>query len=146
MEEEVRRFYERAASRATDTHIRQLLDDLAAEERSHESRAEQLEKTELKPDVRRQEEDARMRLLVLQIVQPGLAGLMDGSVSTLVPVFAAAFSTRSSWTAFAVGLADRELLTATARPATPGDVGNSIPTAWPIRGVRYPVHGRGFRG
>lgn len=105
MEEEVRRFYERAAARSSDAHIRQLLDDLAAEERSHETRAEQLEKTELKPDVRRQEEDARRRLFVLQIVQPGLAGLMDGSVSTLAPVFAAAFATRNSWTAFAVGLA-----------------------------------------
>ncbi|HVP52335.1 MAG TPA: ferritin family protein [Terriglobales bacterium] len=105
MEEETRRFYERAAARATDVHIRQLLDDLAQEERSHETRAEQLEKAELKPDVRRQEEEARRRLLVLQIVQPGLAGLMDGSVSTLAPVFAAAFATRNSWTAFAVGLA-----------------------------------------
>jgi len=105
MEEEVRRFYERAAARTTDVHIRQLLDDLAAEERFHEYRAEQLEKTELQPDVQRQEEDARKRLFVLQIVQPGLAGLMDGSVSTLAPVFAAAFATRNSWTAFAVGLA-----------------------------------------
>jgi rubrerythrin len=105
MEEEVRRFYERAAARSSDPHIRQLLDDLAAEERSHETRAQQLEKTALKPDVRLQEEDARRRLFVLQIVQPGLAGLMDGSVSTLAPVFAAAFATRNSWTAFAVGLA-----------------------------------------
>jgi rubrerythrin len=105
MEEEVRRFYERAAVRATDASIRQLLDDLANEERSHECRAEQLEKTQLQPDVRRQEEDARKRLFVLQIVQPGLAGLMDGSVSTLAPVFAAAFATHDSWTAFAVGLA-----------------------------------------
>jgi rubrerythrin len=105
MEEETRQFYERAAMRTTDAHIRQLLDDLAQEERSHECRAEQLEKTELKPDVRRQEEEARRRLLILQIVQPGLAGLMDGSVSTLAPVFAAAFATRNSWTAFAVGLA-----------------------------------------
>ena len=105
MEEEVRRFYERAAARATDASIRQLLDDLANEERSHECRAEQLEKTQLQPDVRRQEEEARKKLFVLQIVQPGLAGLMDGSVSTLAPVFAAAFATRNSWTAFAVGLA-----------------------------------------
>ncbi|MGC2324076.1 MAG: rubrerythrin, partial [Terriglobales bacterium] len=89
----------------TDVHIRQLLDDLAAEERFHEYRAEQLGKTELNPNVQRQEEDARKRLFVLQIVQPGLAGLMDGSVSTLAPVFAAAFATHNSWTAFAVGLA-----------------------------------------
>ena len=105
MEEEVRQFYERAAARTSDANIRQLLDDLAAEERSHEHRAEQLEKAELKPDMRREEEAARRRLFVLQIVQPGLAGLMDGSVSTLAPVFAAAFATRNSWTAFAVGLA-----------------------------------------
>jgi rubrerythrin len=105
MEEEVRQFYEKAAARATDASIRQLLDDLAEEERSHECRAESLEKDTLKPDVRQQEEEARKRLFVLQIVQPGLAGLMDGSVSTLAPVFAAAFATRNSWTAFAVGLA-----------------------------------------
>jgi hypothetical protein len=42
---------------------------------------------------------------VLQIIQPGLAGLMDGSVSTLAPVFAAAFATRNSWDAFLVGMA-----------------------------------------
>ena len=42
---------------------------------------------------------------MLQIVQPGLAGLMDGSVSTLAPVFAAAFATRNSWDAFLVGMA-----------------------------------------
>jgi rubrerythrin len=104
MEEETRRFYETAAARASDASIRQLLDDLSQEERSHEYRAESLEK-EIKPDVRRQEEEARRRLFVLQIVQPGLAGLMDGSVSTLAPVFAAAFSTHNGWTAFVVGLA-----------------------------------------
>ena len=105
MEEETRRFYETEAARTTDVHIRQLLDDLAQEERSHECRAQQLEKTELQPDVRLQEEEARKKLLILQIVQPGLAGLMDGSVSTLAPVFAAAFATRISWDAFLVGLA-----------------------------------------
>lgn len=104
MEEETRRFYETAAARASDASIRQLLDDLGQEERSHEYRAESLER-EIQPDVRRQEEEARRRLFVLQIVQPGLAGLMDGSVSTLAPVFAAAFSTHSSWTAFVVGMA-----------------------------------------
>jgi erythrin-vacuolar iron transport family protein len=105
MEEETRRFYERAAAQATDASVRQLLDDLAQEERSHEYRVEELEKDKLKADVRRQEEEARRKLLVLQIVQPGLAGLMDGSVSTLAPVFAAAFATRSTWAAFVVGLA-----------------------------------------
>ena len=104
MEEETRRFYETAAARASDASIRQLLDDLSQEERSHEYRAASLEK-EIQPNVRRQEEEARRRLFVLQIVQPGLAGLMDGSVSTLAPVFAAAFSTHNPWTAFVVGLA-----------------------------------------
>ncbi len=105
MEVESRRFYEKAAARTQDPGMRQLLDDLAQEERSHESRAEQLEKDKLQPDVRREEEEARRRLFVLQIVQPGLAGLMDGSVSTLAPVFAAAFATKNSWDAFVVGLA-----------------------------------------
>ncbi len=105
MEVESRHFYEKAAAQAHDASIRQLLDDLAQEELSHEHRAEELEKDKLQPDVRRQEEEARRKLVVLQIVQPGLAGLMDGSVSTLAPVFAAAFATRNTWTAFVVGLA-----------------------------------------
>jgi erythrin-vacuolar iron transport family protein len=104
-EVESRRFYERAAARAQDPGIRQLLDDLAQEERSHENRAEELEKDKLRPDVKREEDEANRRLFVLQIVQPGLAGLMDGSVSTLAPVFAAAFATHNSWDAFVVGLA-----------------------------------------
>jgi rubrerythrin len=105
MEVESRRFYEKAAARAQDPGVRQLLDDLAQEERSHEDRAEKLEKDKLRPDVKREEDEANRRLFVLQIVQPGLAGLMDGSVSTLAPVFAAAFATKNSWDAFVVGLA-----------------------------------------
>src|SRR5580693_5064144 len=105
MEVESRRFYEKAAARAQDAGVRQLLDDLAQEERTHEDRAEELEKTELRPDVKSKEDEANRRLFVLQIVQPGLAGLMDGSVSTLAPVFAAAFATHNSHDAFAVGLA-----------------------------------------
>ncbi|MBZ5624299.1 MAG: rubrerythrin [Acidobacteriia bacterium] len=105
MEVESRRFYEKAAARAQDAGARQLLDDLAQEERSHEDRAEKLAADKLQPDVKREEDEARRRLFVLQIVQPGLAGLMDGSVSTLAPVFAAAFATRNSWDAFVVGLA-----------------------------------------
>ena len=105
MELETRLFYEKAAARSEDAHIRQLLDDLAQEERSHEDRAEQLEEDKLGGDVRVKEDAANRRLFVLQIVQPGLAGLMDGSVSTLAPVFAAAFATTDSWTAFRVGLA-----------------------------------------
>ena len=105
MEVESRQFYLRAAARASDAGIRQLLDDLAQEEYSHENRAEELERKLLPPGVKEAEEQARRRLFVLQIVQPGLAGLMDGSGSTLAPVFAAALATRSSWAAFVVGLA-----------------------------------------
>ncbi len=105
MEVETRRFYEKSAARAQDASIRQLLDDLAQEERSHEDRAQELKEEELRPDVQQDEERAQRRLFVLQIVQPGLAGLMDGSVSTLAPVFAAAFATHKSWDAFLVGMA-----------------------------------------
>src|ERR1700676_4265177 len=105
MEVETRRFYEKAAVRTQDASIRQLLDDLANEEREHEERAQELDKQKLPDNVKADEEVAQRRLFVLQIVQPGLAGLMDGSVSTLAPVFAAAFATKSSWTAFLVGLA-----------------------------------------
>ena len=105
MEIETRRFYEKVATRTQDASIRQLLNDLAQEERSHENRAGQLEKDKLGHDVRQEEEVANRRLFVLQIVQPGLAGLMDGSVSTLAPVFAAALATQKSWDAFLVGMA-----------------------------------------
>jgi erythrin-vacuolar iron transport family protein len=105
MEVETRRFYERAAARATDAGIRQLLDDLAQVERTHSTRAEALEREKLGASEKEQEEEAQRRLFLLQIVQPGLAGLMDGSVSTLAPIFAAAFATMSSHDAFTVGLA-----------------------------------------
>ncbi|HTS71523.1 MAG TPA: ferritin family protein [Terriglobia bacterium] len=105
MELETRRFYEHAIEKVTDAGIRKLLGDLAEVERKHTAMAESLEKELVTPDVRRQEEAAQRRLFVLQIIQPGLAGLMDGSVSTLAPVFAAAFATRSSSDAFLVGLA-----------------------------------------
>jgi rubrerythrin len=105
MEVETRRFYERAAAQTKDASIRTLLDDLAQEERTHEDRAGELEAENFRPDIKAKEDEARRRLFVLQIVQPGLAGLMDGSVSTLAPVFAAAFATHSSRDAFTVGLA-----------------------------------------
>ncbi len=104
-EVETQRFYERAAARAQDASIRQLLDDLAQEERSHYDRAEKLEEDNLKSGVHEREQEAQRRLFLLQIVQPGLVGLMDGSVSTLAPIFAAAVATRISWDAFLVGLA-----------------------------------------
>ncbi len=105
IEVETRRFYEKAARRTEDAHVRQLLDDLAQEERTHESRAQELTEQKLSPQVKEDEDRARRRLFILQIVQPGLAGLMDGSVSTLAPVFAAAVATRSTWAAFLVGMA-----------------------------------------
>jgi rubrerythrin len=105
MEMETRQFYEAAMRRTTDAGIRELLGDLAAEEREHTHIAEELEKEKLTTNVRAQEEEARRRLFVLQVVQPGLAGLMDGSVSTLAPLFAAAFATHQSSDAFRVGLA-----------------------------------------
>jgi rubrerythrin len=105
MELETRRFYERAIQHVTDASIRKLLGDLAEVERRHSAMAEAFEKEHLTPDVRTAEEAAQRRLFVLQIIQPGLAGLMDGSVSTLAPLFAAAFATRSSADAFLVGLA-----------------------------------------
>lgn len=105
MEAETKRFYARAARRSQDATIRQLLGDLAAEERRHEAQAEQLEAKYLPVEVREQEHQAERRLFLLQIVQPGLAGLMDGSVSTLAPLFAAAFATQQSWQTFLVGLA-----------------------------------------
>jgi rubrerythrin len=105
MEEETRRFYQKAASRSSDASIRQLLNELAEEERHHENRADELEETELGPDVRANEAANSRKLFVLRVVQPGLAGLMDGSVSTLAPVFAAALATRNTHDAFTVGLA-----------------------------------------
>jgi rubrerythrin len=105
MELEARRFYERAAERATDASIRKLLGDLALEEQKHSAHAASLAEQLATPKVRSEEQVAQRRMFVLQIVQPGLAGLMDGSVSTLAPLFAAAFATRQSWDAFLVGLA-----------------------------------------
>src|SRR5437879_1381284 len=105
MEMETRRFYERATQQVTDVSSRKLLGDLAQAERKHSAMAESLEEKLLTPQARDAEEKAQRRLFVLQIVQPGLAGLMDGSVSTLAPLFAAAFATHSTQAALLVGLA-----------------------------------------
>jgi rubrerythrin len=101
MELETRRYYELAARRTTDAGIRQLLGDLAEEERKHQDTAESIASAELSGA----EQTTAHRLFLLQVVQPGLAGLMDGSVSTLAPLFAAAFATHNSRETFAVGLA-----------------------------------------
>jgi erythrin-vacuolar iron transport family protein len=105
MELETRRFYERALNQTTDADIRKLLGDLAETERRHYATAESLEQEHVPQKVGKEEDEAQRRLFALQVIQPGLAGLMDGSVSTLAPVFAAAFATKNSSDAFLVGLA-----------------------------------------
>jgi len=105
MELETRRFYERAVQQVNDASIRMLLGDLAAVERRHYAAAESLEEKHLTTQAREHEDSTSHRLFVLQVVQPGLAGLMDGSVSTLAPLFAAAFATKNTGDAYLVGLA-----------------------------------------
>jgi rubrerythrin len=105
MEEAAGSFYLRAAKATTDAATRDLLGSLAAAEAGHEQAAEALEERHLTPEARAQEDAAAHRSFVLTWVQPGLAGLMDGSVSTLAPIFATAFATRDPWTTFLVGLA-----------------------------------------
>ncbi|MBV9760847.1 MAG: rubrerythrin [Acidobacteriaceae bacterium] len=104
MESETRRFYTLALQRVTDASTRQLLGDLAEAEAKHTAAADSIEK-QITQDIKRDEDEAYRRTIVLQFIQPGLAGLMDGSVSTLAPLFAAAFATHKSWDAFLVGLA-----------------------------------------
>ncbi len=105
MEIDANRFYVEAAKRTEDASTRKLLDDLAAAEKSHESLAHRLGE-QLVPEIVRSAEDAtERRQFILTYVQPGLAGLMDGSVSTLAPIFAAAFATHDTWSTFLVGLA-----------------------------------------
>jgi rubrerythrin len=105
MEYETAHFYRQAAKSARDASIRELLDRLAEIEEQHENLAEKLSEEILTKEVRGQEEATARRMFVLQYVQPGLAGLMDGSVSTLAPLFAAAFATHNTWETFLVGLA-----------------------------------------
>jgi erythrin-vacuolar iron transport family protein len=98
-------FYLRAAASTTDAETRKLLGDLAAAEAKHEKRAEDLSDQHLGEQPKAQEDHAARRQFILTWVQPGLAGLMDGSVSTLAPIFAVAFATQDTWTTFLVGLA-----------------------------------------
>jgi rubrerythrin len=105
MEMEAARFYGKAGSRITDVSTRELLNKLADEERKHSATAGDLEEKHLTQDARAREDESHRKLFLLQVVQPGLAGLMDGSVSTLAPIFAAAFASHKSWEAFLVGLA-----------------------------------------
>jgi rubrerythrin len=105
METQAERFYRRAADNARDIAVRQLLLELAEAEADHENLAHRLTERILTPGARAREDKAAHRAFVLQYVQPGLAGLMDGSVSTLAPLFAAAFATHNTWQTFLVGLA-----------------------------------------
>lgn len=105
MEMEAVRFYQRAADRTSHAPTRELLNKLADEERKHTEAAGVLEEKHLTEGAKEQEAASRQKLFLLQIVQPGLAGLMDGSVSTLAPLFAAAYATHNTWEAFLVGLA-----------------------------------------
>ncbi len=145
MESETRRFYDFALHRTNDASTRKLLGDLAEAEAKHTAAADTIEKRQLTPEVRHEEDEAYRRTFVLQFVQPGLAGLMDGSVSTLAPVFAAAFATHKSWDAFLVGLAasigagismafaealsDTGLLTGRGKPAVRGLITGVMTTA-----------------
>ena len=105
MEQEARAFYEAAIAQTSDAAVRQLLGDLAAEESKHYELAEEMDEKQRASGAQEKEDDSEKRRFILQIVQPGLAGLMDGSVSTLAPVFAAAFATQQSHYAFVIGLA-----------------------------------------
>jgi rubrerythrin len=105
MELETERFYERALQQVSDASTRKLLGDLAEIERQHYAAAESIEEKQAASGARKEEDTSKKRLFMLQIVQPGLAGLMDGSVSTLAPIFAAALATHETREAFLVGLA-----------------------------------------
>lgn len=104
METQAERFYREAAKRTVDASTRKLLGDLAAEEKVHESLAHRLRDAHLPEETKAGEDASERRQLILTYVQPGLAGLMDGSVSTLAPIFAAAFATQDTWQTFLVGL------------------------------------------
>ena len=105
MERDAEAFYLKAAARTSDADTRKLLGDLAAAEAKHQNRAGELEEEHLDDDTRSSEDRTARRQFLLTWVQPGLAGLMDGSVSTLAPIFATAFATQDTWTTFLVGLA-----------------------------------------
>jgi rubrerythrin len=105
MEFEAARFYRRASETTRDASTRQLLLELAEIEDQHEGIAHRLGEQILTKSARAKEDETARRMFLLQYVQPGLAGLMDGSVSTLAPLFAAAFATHNTWETFLVGLA-----------------------------------------
>ena len=105
IEAENARFYRQAAERAGDAGVKKLLTELAEAEAGHSHLADRLEQKHLTADAKVEEAEAERRLFLLQVIQPGLVGLMDGSVSTLAPLFAAAFATHDTWQTFLVGSA-----------------------------------------
>jgi rubrerythrin len=105
MELETLRFYDRAMKKVSDASTRKLLGDLADVERQHSEFAKTLRERQIASGERGEEDKASQRMFMLQVVQPGLSGLIDGSISTLAPIFAAAFATHKSRDAFLVGLA-----------------------------------------
>ncbi len=105
MEMEAVRFYQKAVDRVTHAGTRELLNKLADEERKHTETAGNLEEKHLTENARAAEAESHKKLFLLQVIQPGLAGLMDGSVSTLAPLFAAAYASHKTWEAFLVGMA-----------------------------------------
>ena len=105
MEDAACRFYDAAVKQATDPSTRRLFGDLAEAERQHKGKAHDLTEELLDPGSREEEDKTARRQMILTLVQPGLAGLMDGSVSTLAPIFATAFATHDPWTTFLVGIA-----------------------------------------
>lgn len=105
MEQDAERFYIAAAQRSQDAETRGLLGDLAAAEADHSHRGTNLERTYMSQEEQHSEEATERKQFILTWIQPGLAGLMDGSVSTLAPIFATAFATQDTWTTFLVGIA-----------------------------------------
>lgn len=105
IEAETRSFYQSALARASDAEIRKLLGDLIAAEDNHIEIAHDVAAVELTDKAKTHEAQAARRSFVLQYVQPGLTGLIDGSISTLAPIFAAAFATHNTWQTFLVGIA-----------------------------------------
>jgi erythrin-vacuolar iron transport family protein len=145
MELETERFYQKALGVVSDASTRKLIGDLAEVERQHYATAGAIEEKQAASGERKEEDKSRKRLFMLQIVQPGLAGLMDGSVSTLAPIFAAALATHKTWDAFLVGMAaslgagismafaealsDDGSLTGRGKPALRGVVTGAMTTA-----------------
>lgn len=105
IEKETRQFYVSALDRTSDASTRKLLGDLIAAEDKHVTHARAVGEQQLTPDAVESEAATERRAFVLQWVQPGLTGLIDGSVSTLAPIFAAAFATHDTWATFLVGMA-----------------------------------------